>query len=353
MTTTSNAFTALSSSDNINNLISYWDKDMVCRFANNKFSRWFGRTPSELIGIATLKVLLGTAYHLHIPFIEKVFEGKNQLYEYEMLFFSGDRYRATANYYPDMENRELSGFFLHIVIRRPNSELLNKNVRNINHKMQQVAQYLETQLLSGFPSIDYLADLHFISVSKLMRDFKNTFNISPFMYYRKLQMEFASQYIQETGCTKKQIALMLGFSNPGNFTCCYNRWIKNQPVKKSHNNDPMSPVEHHRLFISQLPVAVAIVDNDMNYLAVSKKWISDFYLSGINLVKKNLFDFFPDKNIKWRRIEKQCLAGETRIIERDYFESVNGKKVWLQCDIRPWFDEKDKIGGLIIYTSKL
>ena len=366
MTIRSNIFTDNSSAEQVNNILSYWDKDMVCRFANNQFTKWFGRKPFDLIGKTTLKELLGTAYQLHLPYIKKVFEGSSEVYEYEMLFFSGDRYQVTASYYPDIESGFLSGFFLHLALKKPSqfghskknesyfAGLKSKqhNLNN-NNKMPQVAQFLETQLLSAFPSIEYIADLHHISVSKLMRDFKTAFNTSPFIYYRKMQMEYAHQYLHETGCSKKQIALLLGFSNPGNFTSCYNRWLKNQEVKVPKTSFQMNTEDQHRLLIKQLPVAIAMVDIDINYLVVSKKWVSDFNLSGINLIRKNLYDFFPDKGIKWRRIEKQCLAGEIMNCEKDYFEDVKGKRIWLKWEIRPWYDDYGKIGGLIIYTSKI
>ena len=126
MTIRSSLFKDDSSSEQVNNILSYWDKDMICRFANNQFTKWFGKKPSELIGRTTLKILLGTSYQLHLPYVKKVFEGSIEIYEYEMLFFSGDRYQVTASYYPDIENGLLSGFFLHMLIKKP-SPLLRSN----------------------------------------------------------------------------------------------------------------------------------------------------------------------------------------------------------------------------------
>ena len=219
--------------------------------------------------------------------------------------------------------------------------------------MPQVAHFLETQLLKGFPSIECIANKHNISVSKLMRDFKSAFHTSPFTYYRKLQMEYAHQYLHETGCSKKQIALVLGFSNPGNFTSCYNRWKKIERVESPKGSMPLNTEHYFRIFIAQLPVAVAMVDRDMNYLVVSKKWITDYNLSDINLINKNLHDFFPDKDIKWSKIEKQCLEGEVKQCDNDYFEDRDGKRIWLKWDVRPWHDDYGKIGGLIISTTKI
>jgi len=97
-----------------------------------------------------------------------------------------------------------------------------------NNKSVQIAGHLKTVILSGFPTVESLAALHHISVSKMMRDFKDTFGTGPYLYFRRLQMEFAEEYIRRTGCSKKQMAFVLGFSNPANYTSCYNRYLDNK-----------------------------------------------------------------------------------------------------------------------------
>lgn len=352
----------------VNCILSYWDKDLVCRFVNNQVLRWFGKKPLEIIDNIKLKEFIGTYYKLHLPHLTKVFSGKSQMFEYEMVFHSGEKLNITATYYPDLENGIISGFFLHLGVNA--SKILSTNsdfeefsfneeaqtihhIISINDKNHQIVQFLKTQLFSGFPSLEYLANLHLVSVSKLMRDFKKTFHTSPFMYYRNLQMEFASNYIKETKCSKKQMALMLGFSNPANFTTCYKRFINHRTDSIANNTSIENFNEKNRLLIAQLPVAVAMLDMNMNYLVASKEWLLDFHLFDKNLLKINLFDYFPDKNIKWKNIINECLNGSVKKCDVDYFETAKGEKYWLKWDIRPWSDVNGRVGGLIIYTSKI
>ncbi|WP_432714761.1 helix-turn-helix domain-containing protein [Pedobacter sp.] len=188
----------------------------------------------------TLDEVYGEIYHMHLPYLKNVFQGKTQHFEFEIDILSGGRYHADAIYYPDLEQGRCAGFFLILILRK--KESINASINNfmiykhgsrnldynptIHNKMPQVAQFLQTQIFIGFPSIAHLAKLHLLSVSKLMRDFKRTYKTSPFNYFRCLQMQYASQYMRETKCTKKEISLILGFSNQGNFTNCYNRWLK-------------------------------------------------------------------------------------------------------------------------------
>jgi len=30
-------------------MLGYWDKDLMCRYANPPYHRWFGKTPEEMI----------------------------------------------------------------------------------------------------------------------------------------------------------------------------------------------------------------------------------------------------------------------------------------------------------------
>ena len=39
-------------------------------------------------------------------------------------------------------------------------------------------------------------------------------------------MEIADRYIREKRCNKNQMAVMLNFSNPSNFSACYHRYLE-------------------------------------------------------------------------------------------------------------------------------
>ncbi len=43
----------------ISAMIAYWDKDLICRYANDAYLFWFGKSKEEMINKMHIKQLLG------------------------------------------------------------------------------------------------------------------------------------------------------------------------------------------------------------------------------------------------------------------------------------------------------
>jgi AraC-like DNA-binding protein len=352
-----------SRSQDIHSVLSYWDKNLECKFANHETVNWFGLMPSELSGPTKLELLLGKDYSLHESYIKEVFNGKSQAFEYEKSFNDLEKKPVIATYFPDIELGIVVGFFLHLSLKKEKNETLSSLksydkdgyvTLTSSNKIPQVELYLKSQLFVGFPKLEYLAKIHLISVSKLMRDFKKEHGTSPFLFFRNLQMEFASNHIKETGYSKKQLAMILGFSNPANFTSCYNKWLKEQKAN-TLKDVPNTPNIGNNLnfIITQLPISVIVLDNQLNFVQYSEKWVSDFSLDTEILTNKSLFDYFPNNRIKWLKILIDCLGGQSRCAVNDLIEFSDGASYLLNWEIKPWYDLQNNVIGLIIYTTLL
>ena len=96
-------------------MLAYWDRDQRCRFANQAYLRWFGRTPEEMMG-TTLRELLGPKlYALNLPYIEAALRGERQEFEREIPHPSGGEPRhSLATYVPHIENGVVQGFCVHV-----------------------------------------------------------------------------------------------------------------------------------------------------------------------------------------------------------------------------------------------
>src|SRR5487761_1937633 len=70
--------------DHINAMVAYWDKNEVCRFANNAYIEWHGKSLNEIAGRMTMKELLGPLYEQYHPYIRAVLAGKKQVFEREL-----------------------------------------------------------------------------------------------------------------------------------------------------------------------------------------------------------------------------------------------------------------------------
>lgn len=135
--------------------------------------------------------------------------------------------------------------------------------------------------------------------------------------------------------------------------------VTEQRLKELELNEKTEQLELSKkqlqTFISNAPVAVAMVDDAMNYIAASNKWYKDYGLVQKNIVGQNHYDIFPEirKNEQWLDGHKRALKGEELSSDRDKFVRGDGSVQWLSWKILPWFDEPGEIGGLIMYTADI
>ena len=111
--------------------------------------------------------------------------------------------------------------------------------------------------------------------------------------------------------------------------------------------------ERQKQFIKEAPTAIAMLDRDMKYIAVSDKFISDYHLEPISLIGQSHFEVFPYITEEWRQIYQDCLEGTSFSREEDKFVEADGSTIWLKWKINPWFNDNAEIGGIIILTEDI
>jgi PAS domain S-box-containing protein len=105
--------------------------------------------------------------------------------------------------------------------------------------------------------------------------------------------------------------------------------------------------ERLRLFIEHAPAALVMLDRDMRYLAVSDRWMKDFGLAG-SIIGRSHYEVFPEIPETWKESHQRCLAGATEQFPADRLVRADGSTYWLKREIRPWWDNQGRIGGLVI-----
>ena len=110
--------------------------------------------------------------------------------------------------------------------------------------------------------------------------------------------------------------------------------------------------ERLRLFITYAPAALAMFDRDMRYLALSRRWMTD-YRTPIDVIGRSHYDVFPDVPERWKAAHRRGLAGDIVRVEEDRFVRATGAEQWLHWEVRPWRVNDDQVGGIVIFTEDI
>jgi PAS domain S-box-containing protein len=105
-----------------------------------------------------------------------------------------------------------------------------------------------------------------------------------------------------------------------------------------------------RQFIEQAPVAIAMFDREMRYIAVSRRWLSERCLDD-SIIGRTAYEVDPDVATKFRNLHHHALQGETISRAEHQFTVAHGKKQWVRAEMRPWRDSQGDIGGIVIYSE--
>jgi len=131
----------------IDAMLAYWDKDLVCRFANNAYLEWFGKTPEQMINKVTIDELLGPIlYEKNLPYIKEALNGEKQVFEREIPLPTGGSRHSIATYYPDIANGKVKGFFV-LVADVTSVKILEEKLRDIekSKRIEVINTIMKTQ----------------------------------------------------------------------------------------------------------------------------------------------------------------------------------------------------------------
>lgn len=106
-----------------------------------------------------------------------------------------------------------------------------------------------------------------------------------------------------------------------------------------------------RYIVLHDPNAIAVLDNDLNFLFVSNRFLADYGLQDHDLVGRHHYEVFPDIPEKWRRVHQRALQGEIISAEEDVFRRSNGRIDYTRWECRPWYKDDATIGGIVLYTE--
>ncbi|MDP3832232.1 MAG: PAS domain S-box protein, partial [Ignavibacteriaceae bacterium] len=115
--------------------------------------------------------------------------------------------------------------------------------------------------------------------------------------------------------------------------------------KLLYNNYLMSYI------IENDPSAISVLDKDLRYLYVSKRFIKDYKINETDIIGKRHYDIFPELPERWKEIHRKSLAGEILNSDDDKFLRADGTVDYVRWECRPWYESVGTIGGIILFTE--
>jgi PAS domain S-box-containing protein len=113
-----------------------------------------------------------------------------------------------------------------------------------------------------------------------------------------------------------------------------------------------SHLQIHQL-IAQAPVAMAMFDENMNYLACSNIWQSTYLPHESHPCGKSHYDLLPNMSENWRAAHNKGLNGEVVSETNDPFLNAQGETEWINWVVQPWYQQNNSVGGIIIMTENV
>lgn len=108
-----------------------------------------------------------------------------------------------------------------------------------------------------------------------------------------------------------------------------------------------------QLFVKHAPVALAMYDRNINFIAVSDRWLKDNNVDGTDIVGKNHYDVLPRAPQYWRDVHMRCLMGSVEGRDEESFAMRDGRTLWVRWESRPWYDIDGTIGGIIVFSEMI
>lgn len=108
-----------------------------------------------------------------------------------------------------------------------------------------------------------------------------------------------------------------------------------------------------RVFIQHAPAALAMLDREMRYIAVSNRWLEIGGLTGQDILGLSHYETHPKIPEDWKEAHRRGLAGESVRGEEDLFERADGVKQWRKWEVIPWRTGAGEVGGIIIFSEDI
>jgi len=108
-----------------------------------------------------------------------------------------------------------------------------------------------------------------------------------------------------------------------------------------------------QLFLHNAPAALAMLDREQRYLAVSDRWMQNFGPADGPIIGRFHSEVLPWIPDRWRDDDRRAMKGEIIPTCEDCLQREDGGFQWLLKEVCPWFSGDGAIGGIIIFMEDI
>lgn len=129
-------------------LVAYWDKRLICRFANRPYLDWFGKPPEVVIGNSLQSLLGPKLFALNEPYIRGALSGEIQRFERTLTKPDGSIGHTWAVYVPDKNQAgTVEGFIVLVTDVTPFKEAERK-VKEGEQRLQAILNNVQDGIVT-------------------------------------------------------------------------------------------------------------------------------------------------------------------------------------------------------------
>lgn len=118
-------------------------------------------------------------------------------------------------------------------------------------------------------------------------------------------------------------------------------------------HDGRADRETLRRFVDDAPVALAMFDADLCYLAASVRWIADYGLDASSWRGRRHAELVPELPDHWKAACERGLAGAVEECPGESLVRADGRRRWVRWAVHPWRDDAGEIGGLLLFAEDI
>jgi len=111
--------------------------------------------------------------------------------------------------------------------------------------------------------------------------------------------------------------------------------------------------EQLRSIVSHAPVAMAILDRELRYVAYSDRWQKYWRLRGRPLLGRRHDELFPALPAAYLEALQQVLAGKVVTRREDPFALGDGSKVYIRWTMHPWRRLGRRVDGVVVVAQNI